>query len=310
MPFRVGLNSALILDYWAIELAVQDGSEPGGVPERRLPFDDRLEGVPAADGGRGQESPADRRLDTFAINLPSGGCQASMSYVGPYSKVDHVFVLDAREPLVRQRLRVVGHPRHHARDAQRLELLQRADLPGRRRPAPPSMPTDPGHEFLDVVEQLCGQVPPIPRGSPTRSRSRTPASSPTTPPPGPRSRRNNPNLPTPAEYGDIMQCFDTPTQLPVIYQLATEFAVCDQWFSSIPGPTWPNRFFVHGASSARLGGQSHGTGSIIGWETPGGGFTYPSGSSIFDALSKGGCSGVSMSTRAARPSAGSLRSRP
>ena len=23
-------------------------------------------------------------------------------------------------------------------------------------PAPPSMPTDPGHEFLDVVEQLCG----------------------------------------------------------------------------------------------------------------------------------------------------------
>ena len=26
---------------------------------------------------------------------------------------------------------------------------------------------------------------------------------------------------------------------------------------------------------------------IMGWETPGGGFTYPSGSSIFDALSKG-----------------------
>ena len=83
-----------------------------------------------------------------------------------------------------------------------------------------------------------------------------------------------------------MKCFDTRTQLPVIYELATEFAICDQWFSSIPGPTWPNRFFVHGASSAGWA-DSPGTGTIIGWETPGGGFTYPSGSSIFDALSKG-----------------------
>ncbi len=51
-----------------------------------------------------------------------------------------------------------------------------------------------------------------------------------------------------------------------------------------PGPTWPNRFFVHGASSAGWAG-SPSTGNIVGWETPGGGFTYPSGSSIFDALS-------------------------
>ncbi len=29
VPFRVGLNSALILDYWAIELVVQDGTKPG-----------------------------------------------------------------------------------------------------------------------------------------------------------------------------------------------------------------------------------------------------------------------------------------
>ena len=25
--------------------------------------------------------------------------------------------------------------------------------------------------------------------------------------------------------------------------------VCDRWFSSAPGPTWPNRFFVHAATS-------------------------------------------------------------
>jgi len=50
---------------------------------------------------------------------------------------------------------------------------------------------------------------------------------------------NNPNLPTPAEYGDIMLCFDTPNELPVIYQLATTFAVCDQWHASIPDPPGP-----------------------------------------------------------------------
>ncbi len=33
--------------------------------------------------------------------------------------------------------------------------------------------------------------------------------------------------------------------LPVIQTLAENFLICDHWFSSLPGPTWPNRFFVH-----------------------------------------------------------------
>jgi hypothetical protein len=49
----------------------------------------------------------------------------------------------------------------------------------------------------------------------------------------------------------IMKCFD-PEQLPVITTLAKEFAICDNWFSSLPGPTWPNRFFIHAASSGGL----------------------------------------------------------
>jgi len=46
----------------------------------------------------------------------------------------------------------------------------------------------------------------------------------------------------------IMKCFD-PTAVPVLSRLANEFAVCDAWFSSVPGPTWPNRLFVHAATS-------------------------------------------------------------
>jgi len=49
----------------------------------------------------------------------------------------------------------------------------------------------------------------------------------------------------------IMHCYD-PSQLTVLTALAKEFAICDRWFSSLPGPTWPNRFFMHAASSGGL----------------------------------------------------------
>jgi len=37
--------------------------------------------------------------------------------------------------------------------------------------------------------------------------------------------------------------------LPVMHALAQSFTVCDRWFSSVPGPTWPNRFFLHSGTS-------------------------------------------------------------
>ncbi len=33
--------------------------------------------------------------------------------------------------------------------------------------------------------------------------------------------------------------------LPALHSLARNFLLCDHWFSSMPGPTWQNRFFVH-----------------------------------------------------------------
>jgi phospholipase C len=41
----------------------------------------------------------------------------------------------------------------------------------------------------------------------------------------------------------------TPALLPVLSNLAKGFAVCDQWFSSAPTETFPNRAFVHMATS-------------------------------------------------------------
>jgi hypothetical protein len=48
-----------------------------------------------------------------------------------------------------------------------------------------------------------------------------------------------------------MDCF-SEDQLPVMTMLAKEFAICDNWFSSMPGPTWPNRFFLVAGTSGGL----------------------------------------------------------
>ncbi len=41
--------------------------------------------------------------------------------------------------------------------------------------------------------------------------------------------------------------------LPGLHALAREFTICDHWFSSLPGPTWPNRFFaLSGTSLGRV----------------------------------------------------------
>jgi len=50
------------------------------------------------------------------------------------------------------------------------------------------------------------------------------------------------------ERSEIMAYYSRGT-LPVLHTLAESFAVCDRWFSSLPGPTWPNRFFVHSGTS-------------------------------------------------------------
>lgn len=46
----------------------------------------------------------------------------------------------------------------------------------------------------------------------------------------------------------IMKCY-VPSKIPIITTLAQEYAVCDRWFSSVPGPTLPNRSYAHAATS-------------------------------------------------------------
>lgn len=46
----------------------------------------------------------------------------------------------------------------------------------------------------------------------------------------------------------VMQSF-APARLPSINALADAFCVCDNWYSEVPGPTQPNRLYMHAATS-------------------------------------------------------------
>jgi phospholipase C len=106
------------------------------------------------------------------------------------------------------------------------------------------LPVDPGHDFDDVLEQLCGAgaTYPGPGGAYPPINMSGFAS---------RLAAHIAKVRARVDASVAMRGF-RPDQLPVLNALAREFAVCDHWFSSMPGPTWPNRLFVHAASSAGL----------------------------------------------------------
>lgn len=133
------------------------------------------------------------------------------------------------------------------------------------------MPADPNHEFPDVLHQLCGPSALYERGGayPPIDNTGYVASYVTGGGSDPR---------------EIMKCF-APEQLPVLNALAREFVVCDNWHASMPGPTWPNRMFVHAASSGGLD-HSPSVAEIAEWE----GFRgLPlANGTIFDRLKRAG----------------------
>ncbi|MCA9514900.1 MAG: hypothetical protein KC635_08160, partial [Myxococcales bacterium] len=51
---------------------------------------------------------------------------------------------------------------------------------------------------------------------------------------------------------DLVMGWYGRAELPAHYGLADAFTVCDRWFCSLLGPTWPNRFYSHAATSDGL----------------------------------------------------------
>ena len=55
-------------------------------------------------------------------------------------------------------------------------------------------------------------------------------------------------LSQPTDRAEVMKYF-ADGKLDALHALAKDFVVCDRWFSSLPGPTWPNRLFMHSGTS-------------------------------------------------------------
>ena len=138
-----------------------------------------------------------------------------------------------------------------------------------------TMPFDPPHEFCDVQKQLYG---PDPTGTLCSNPRVTPALM--------NGFLYCGNTTADAAKGAavgqgfrVMECF-APGQVPFLTALAQEFAVFNFWYSSLPGPTWPNRFFVHAATSGGLS-DSPGTEAIVV------GYSFK-GATIYHALADAG----------------------
>ena len=109
-------------------------------------------------------------------------------------------------------------------------------------PAPWAMDFDPGHGFADVLEQLAGTGSAYAPGGKYPDCTNTGFAA---------NALANIGAGGGQGPGVVLAAY-APEQLPIINMLAREFVICDHWFSSLPGPTWPNRLFVHAATSGGL----------------------------------------------------------
>ena len=141
------------------------------------------------------------------------------------------------------------------------------------RGAPDRVPHDPPHSFPGVLQQLCGEGAVYESGAPY--------------PPINNSgfvsvyAKSHPELPDGA-----MRCF-TPDQVPVLTALAQEFVVCDRWFSSLPGPTEPNRWFVHAGTAGFFDEAPSHKEYVEAFSSPWSGIAFEHGT-IFDRLKAAG----------------------
>jgi len=121
--------------------------------------------------------------------------------------------------------------------------------------APDCAPLDPPHEFEDVQQQI-GGTPPM-SGFAGQS------------------------------YWNVSGQGFAAGQLPIITTLANQYFLFDNWYSSMPGPTWPNRFFVHAGSSGGLDNSPSAATTIESETLDTLGFTFQNGT-LFQRLQAAG----------------------
>lgn len=297
VTFETGFGTGF--DYWFAEIRIHNGSTPGIYSsEGSLTSPKKECMLESSDANQNIYNAVNST--TFNMNLTSGGCSTGMSYLGQYTPfppppitgpIKNVFVLMLENHSFDN---LFGFSALQGTDAASGQPTSINGVTNQtnsynnfiyqvQQGCGDPMVSDPGHEFMQTMEQLCGAgtTNPFPGNPhamyPSINNSGFVASYATV------SGSGYLPPPPPQNYGDIMLCSTSVNQIPSLYALAQNFVICDSWYSSLPGPTWPNRLFAMGGSSAGLD-DSPTSSQITKWETVSG-FAYQNGS-IFDLLSK------------------------
>ncbi|MGZ5445559.1 MAG: alkaline phosphatase family protein [Thermoanaerobaculia bacterium] len=158
----------------------------------------------------------------------------------PHAETKHVVVLMLENRSFDHMFGFLDHPKKfeglHGKD------WSNPDNNGVEIPATPDatfeVPHDPSHRHFGVMYQLTESDP---SGTPPHYK-----------PPYPLTNRGFVKEFERHAHGkgaEIMKC-QAPANIPVLATLAKSFALCDHWHASVPGMTWPNRFFAHAAQSS------------------------------------------------------------
>jgi phospholipase C len=204
-----------------------------------------------------------------------------MTKVAPYSPITNVFVLMLENNSFDRLLGFSGVPGLNGLNGNESNTYN-GNTYITDNPIVDPLTTDPGHEFQNTLVQLCGPNNPYaPNAYPAIDNSGFVYDY------ALNSGDEGTGLPDSSHFGDVMSDAGASGHVQTLTWLALNYAVCDNWFSSMPGPTWPNRFFAMGGSSGGLDDSPTKTEMAKWLGNPFGGFTYEHGS-IFDLLSANG----------------------
>jgi phospholipase C len=272
---------------WTAELKIAEGKTISVYRNTPNVFKTELEGK---DSNKKQRVEVSIDQGSMRIEKPSGQVSTAMYYAPPHADIKHIFVLMLEN---RSFDHIFGVAKITGNAPVTGEFVTAAvtsplwanaydgiRTPSGGSPALDPLTSDPGHEFKDVFEQLCGPTVKWDKkqGYPLGLDMSGFVSNYAT------STRGDRTVPTKEHRDDIMDSCAT-SQVSALHELAKEYAVCDHWFSSMPGPTWPNRLFAMTGTSKGMD-SSPTNDRMIKWESVDG--LEMGNGSIFDAVKASG----------------------
>ena len=154
--FESGWGAGDAYDWWSVLVHVKDGPTPGFYVSSGTPTVPNWKECQFQDSDESQTMTFAVSATEFDVNLHSGTCSNGMTKLAPGAPITHVFVVMLENRSFDSMFAMSGIKGITAATTKDSNSYKDKTYPVQSS-APLSLPTDPGHEFLDVVEQLGGE---------------------------------------------------------------------------------------------------------------------------------------------------------